>query len=198
MNWRSSLIAVLLSVLILALVIILLTWPKHPRDRNGRRAEAPPPGCLDNAERTRTEPAVSEVPTSADAVSTAIDSDAPEGAEEPVEKLSDLNDPELAQLLKDLEAPPGDRRDYLIAVFDVNDDSQPDVIVFEKKELQVSQILLGEGKGRFTEPTEEIKVPEYVRRFLTLAAEEGPTEGAVLIRTEDGTERQIFLLGEDD
>lgn len=95
----------------------------------------------------------------------------------------------------DLELEDRKQRDFLVALFDVNEDTRPDLVVFEKKDLEVSQILLGGEKGDFEAAPTRIQVPEYFTRFLALAAENGPEEGLLSVMTDRGEERTVVLLG---
>jgi hypothetical protein len=85
---------------------------------------------------------------------------------------------------------------YLIALFDVNDDSRPDLVAYARDEAKIVQVLLAKEDGEF-EDSPDAKVPEYLTSFLALTAEGESPEGPVLLHDENGKEHELMFVSGD-
>lgn len=86
-------------------------------------------------------------------------------------------------------------KDHLLAAFDVNGDDRQDIIVFEKEEALVSQVLLATQDNGF-EPLADPVVPDYVSRFLRSAASEGASDEPGFLLDPQGKKRMIIFLND--
>ncbi len=93
---------------------------------------------------------------------------------------------------------PAELRDkgYLMALFDVNDDERPDLIVYAPEEERIVQVLLGKEDGEF-EDSPDARAPDYLASFLSLAAGGEPPEGPVLLNDENGKAHELIVFGGD-
>jgi hypothetical protein len=196
-NRRSLPGAVLISGLLIVLLVVLLNrgrWSARDREE---RAAVPAAQRFEQAPSSATPREIAEWGTPNGAEGSPPED--PAGGP-PAEASGEALTPEeeLAQFYKEHGIRPGDHRDHVMALFDVNEDGRPDLLVFEKKSLVVSQILVAGEAGGLGEPAKKVTVPDYVQRFLAVAAKERPKEGVVVLQDEDGQPREIVLLNDED
>jgi hypothetical protein len=196
---RNAVVALSVTALLGALVAVAIvggTWERDPGSERGTRTPAAQSLKPNVALAAPAAPGTAAWPAAFE--SGAAGAGAPLLQYEPA-KEGDVESAAIEESDEADEETPAaevtfDGKDFVVAAFDLNDDSRLDLIIFEKEAMQVGQILLGGEKGAFTEPTTEVKVPEYLSRYLRMAAEKGAPEGPVELRTDDGKVREVVLL----
>ena len=143
------------------------------------------------------EPVASPVDRSGQASAPPRADPAPRTTETPAEPHEGQPPADPAPETGPAKAPPEKGRECVMASADINGDERPDLVVFERAEAKVVQVLLATEEGDFVDGAED-KVPPYLAKFLAHAAEEGPTDGSVLLEDEAGNEHEVLLWGADE